>query len=44
MKLMFEEYLGKKSTGSTAPNTTTLVDLPIATVKVPKGPDTSVGT
>jgi hypothetical protein len=42
MKLMFEEYLGKKSTRSTAPNTTSLVDLPIAKVKVPKGPSTSV--
>jgi hypothetical protein len=26
MNLMFEEYLGKKSTGSTVPNTRTLVD------------------
>jgi hypothetical protein len=33
MKVMFEEYLGKKSPGLTDPNTTPSVDLPLAKVK-----------
>jgi hypothetical protein len=33
MKAMFEEYLGKKPSGLTNPNTTPSVDLPLANVK-----------
>jgi hypothetical protein len=35
MKVMFEEYLGKKSPGLTNPNTTPSVDLSLAKVKPP---------